>query len=876
MKSINKQGVAYLLERGIDIERAKEFGHKTVTKKEGKNLIGQEISGLAIAYHDIEKQVVGYRIRPFESDWDKCPELKDYYLGKNGELPKFLSKPKKMTSNLDEQRVNKAYFSLATDWKLVMKRTSTDVIITEGELKAESACLQGVPTIALAGVNCLYNKLKLNNASEGESEFLPELEWFLPEGEQEYRKSYWQNKNVGLCFDSDINHKWQVKVALLKLAKELKKRGANPFFILLPTEPDGEKNGIDDFICRHGIDSFKTLVEQFKILQAHPTKSLLRWNPKKEEYSLGQLEPVVSIKGVMSWTLLRDKLAYREGFGWYNWTGKYWRNCSEAKICHEIQQLRYHNAWLDVSDKTVFDDIKAAIAVEEHDWNPTNYIAFQNGYLHTDTGKLEVVNKELRLTSILPFNYNLEAKCPHWLDFLQEALGNNQDWIEYARAWFRWILSPKSKNYPIEGTLWLTGPAGTGKGTFLSILQALVGEENYAAVEPSLIGDPTHLYSLVDKKLSINSDATGFIKNVGIYNKICSNEPVPLKKLYHNRTTAVLNTVTVFAMNKLLGFTSAGAEGLSRRLHVLPFNHKPKKRDPFLKDNLAQELEGIFAWCWGLSFNQTFEVLQWRIEDEIKKVYQNQITEILFLEENYSDGIASISASELYVDYSDWCLKYGYKAQNAYNFYNSLKRVKGIHKHRMSKGVFYAIPPMGQYTDCEMIVDALSPTEVIYGITSSEQLVEPLSDKDSVGVYELEENNKDLIENYSPVTEENSSPPIHPYTSQTESELVAEDSVIKTNNKQSQEKVEPDVSTLIDFRETCRRINEMLKMRGHRTKEARKGWFEVFLRQEKIDSFNDISKVNIARAYVYLCELTNMYELMEPTTVTLPLKGVEN
>ena len=867
---LNKQAVKYLSERGISKEQALEFGHRSVNKEQGKHLIGQEISGLAIAYYDVNKKLVGYRIRPFKSDWDDCPKLKEYYLEKRGELPKFLSKPKKIDSdNLSDQRVNKAYFSQAIDWHDVMRRTSIDVLITEGELKAEAACLAGIPTIALAGVNCFVNKIYLGENDEPKKEFLKELEWKAKD--KEFRKNYWKDKRVGLCFDSDIVHKEPVKLALLSLADKMKALGAEVFIVLLPTEADGEKNGIDDFLVRHGGDAFKALVRQFATLQSNPRHSILKWDADEKKHSIKSLEPIVSIKGIMSWTTLQDEFAYREGFGWYQWSGKHWGTCSESRIYNKIQKLRYENAWLDLSDKSVFADIKAAIAVEEHDWNPHHIIAFENGYLDTETGKLtKTFDKNLRVTSILPFNYNLKATCPEWLQFLEQALGGNQDLIEYARAWFRWILSPKTKNYPIEATLWLTGAQGTGKGTFLSVLGALIGDDNCATLEPNLMNDPTHLFSLVDKKLSLNSDATGYIQNVGIYNKICSNEPISIKKLYEDRTNARLNTVTVFAMNKNLGFASTGSEGLSRRLHILPFNVKPEVRDPYLKDRLATELEGIFAWAWGLSFSQTFEVLQWRVEKEIRNVYQGQITEVLFLQDRYPTGITQIFGSDLYADYTEWCQANGYKPLNSQNFYLSLKRVEQVKKWRSKGGSNYSIPPMEDYTDPELETKVFTPTEIIYGKEEPISTTEPDSSLIEASPSPTEEPKQ---EQPKPETTEQPKPSPQPKKTPPEPQPETKREPDPFDNPFPQEStIVPQESTSIseqlaeaemadqeiEFDELCKRTSQMLRALGHKTKEGRKEWFEIFFRRP-IQNFLTLSSTDMVKAYCYLCDRTKMF-----------------
>jgi P4 family phage/plasmid primase-like protien len=704
---LDHSAIDYLSTRGIDKNKALELGFFSCSKSEGKKLINQYISGMAITYFDIENKVIGYRVRPFKEDWQKSEKLREYYLEKSGELPKFLSRSKADTSNdLNEQRINKAYFSPAINWQEVQRKSSIDVLITEGEVKATLACLKGIPTIALAGVNGIYNKIKIGKDTV--REFLPELEW---ECKEEFRDTYWKGRNVGLCFDSDIISKWQVKNALLNLSQELTLRGAKVFIVLLPTEHDGEKNGIDDFIVRHGADAFKKLIEQFKILQSSRF-NLLHINRGTGETHFSELEPISSIKGLMTWSCLKDQLAWREGYGWYKWNNQRWILSSEAQVLNLIQSFRYANQWLTISDEICLKEIKAGIAHDDIKWNPSNIIGFENGYLDTVTNKLIPHNKNAYLTVLLPFSYKTNITCPTWLKFLNSVFEGNKDKIEYVRAWFKWIISPKPQNYPIEATLWLVGQQGTGKGTFLSVLRSLVGVDNYAGIEPDQMSNPNHLFGLIDKKLSLNSDATGFIGNVGIYNRICSNEPVTVKNLYQNQFNACLNTVTVMAMNKPIGFPSGGSEGLSRRLHVLNFDKVPTYRDPELKEKLSKELEGIFCWCWQLSMAQTKQILNWRVTEAVQEIYQGQITEILFLQNKYPDGEDLIQASQLYEEYSEWIKTNGYKLTNSQNFYLALKKLNGVEKIRNCNGRYYCIPSMEEYIDPEFAYKHTSPSEI--------------------------------------------------------------------------------------------------------------------------------------------------------------------
>lgn len=116
------------------------------------------------------------------------------------------------------------------------------IFITEGEKKAAKATLEGFPCIGLSGVWCFKDK---------ESDFLPQLE-----------AMNLKHRTIYIVFDSDIGNKVGVQHAELRLAVELINRGSKPLSIRLPNEENGNKNGFDDYLVRHGSEAFIELVEK--------------------------------------------------------------------------------------------------------------------------------------------------------------------------------------------------------------------------------------------------------------------------------------------------------------------------------------------------------------------------------------------------------------------------------------------------------------------------------------------------------------------------------------------------------------------------------------------------------------------------------------
>lgn len=126
-------------------------------------------------------------------------------------------------------------------WKEIAADVKQSLCITEGELKAACAmAVAGVVTIGLGGV---FNWRSSNG------ELLPELEKFV-----------WEGRQVCLAFDSDRHTNAMVHIACARLAKALLARGAVVTEATTPPAPNGDKQGLDDYIAAHGPEAWGAIL----------------------------------------------------------------------------------------------------------------------------------------------------------------------------------------------------------------------------------------------------------------------------------------------------------------------------------------------------------------------------------------------------------------------------------------------------------------------------------------------------------------------------------------------------------------------------------------------------------------------------------------
>ena len=694
---LSQEDYQELKQSGLTDEQILATGHHSLqSAKEALQLTGIRHRGLCFNYADpmgnpypTSGKTFFYRIKPRDWHENSCQQIDI-----DNDPPKYLSPP---------GEGNKPYFSALHSWGRTIKRSKVTIDEVEGEKKADCLCGHGIPAIGLPGVYGWLDKTARH------SELAPEensnsadtivLEKKLPISRvlPELAVVDYSYRQVNIAFDSDVVHKPQVRSALYQRAIWLHENGAYPHIVLLPNELDGSKNGPDDLIVRHGIEAYQ-LLRSF----AFPALSGKADNPSLNFPS----DPKLPLKVAMTWCILKDHWRFRPGVGWYQWQGSFWQLRSPDEFEQDLIDFMNQQQWQEQHNSAMSSlvrQLRSKLLIRNEHWNPADKLAFANGVLNVSTG--EFTNSHSRedfITCVLPYEYTSTASCPTWLNFLNEALAGDTQAIELLQAFFKWILLPKpsDRKVELEKNLDLVGPPGTGKGTVLEMIEALVGSENCGAVGKMTFSSPAGLANLLDKKVSIDRDASGFLADVGLFNKVVSNEPIPLKRLYKDVIDARLRTVLVRAYNRFLD-TPDGAEGLNRRIIALAFNNTPKNIDINLRANLQEELPGIFAWAWSVPTAEMKRRILWAgsvdsVADASIRRFEANNPEYVFLSETFPRG-SEVQMKHLYSSYVEWCKETGHQSKKLRKFSEVVQTLGCIRSEKTMGCYFYTIPVMNDF-----------------------------------------------------------------------------------------------------------------------------------------------------------------------------------
>ncbi len=582
----------------------------------------------------------------------------------------------------------------------------------EGEKKADCANHYGFATLGLSGVDSWRDR------RSGASQPLPELD------DLNLRK-----RTHRIAFDSDIVHKPEVQSAMAAFSTFLADKHAGHVLItFIPPELDGRKNGVDDFIARHGADAYAVLRGL-----ARPATEL---DKECNHVFTWTVEPKESHdKALIAWTVFKDNFAKRKGVGLYQWNGRHWQQCpdrSDAAALHTPLHLWMdHCGWVKRSTgmiNSITSELLARLTANAP-WDSAELIAFRNGTLNWATGQFTPGHRrEDFLTFCLPYDFNPKAKCPRFFRFLLEACGRDRGLINLIRAGFRWTVAPKdtTQAFPIERSFDVFGRKGRGKGTLSEALQALVGgDHGRGLIKSSTFSNPNSLAGLLGKRLAMDPDADGRISSAGTFNAVVSNEPVEVKLLYKDTHPARLGVVVWRFFNDSPGASGGGVEGMGRRITSLPFDVEPKRRDPDLKRRIVAEAAGIFAWVYAMSQQKMEDALDGSgdVEASVAASVEHALERdpvVRFLLETYPDGIDRIGARDLFKGWCTWCAEVRHESGSETRFGSLIKKVLvgdgldvyGVQGRRLGDGKVYTISPMrdfplGAYFGCV----GLNPTQ---------------------------------------------------------------------------------------------------------------------------------------------------------------------
>jgi putative DNA primase/helicase len=305
------------------------------------------------------------------------------------------------------------------------------------------------------------------------------------------------------------------------------------------------------------------------------------------------------------------------------------------------------------------------VFVPDERWDAdSDILVCNNGALHISTGELAEHQPRHYATSAVPYKYDPDARPVIWDYFLRNTAPAAANFLQEFAGY---ALTTEMAH---ELAVWLFGPPGSGKSTFLAGLAAMLGHRAGILGLADLERSRFTLADLPGKTLVVASEQpSSFLASTNTLNAIISGEPIQVERKYRDPFTVIPRAKVCWAMNELPRVADANS-GLFRRVKVIAFPQLAEdERDPKIKHAIEQEGAGILNWALEglrrLKERGHFEVPA-GVEDATKQFRENNDVPALFIEDRCVQGAdLKVQASQLYTEYKEWCLENGHRPMSS-------------------------------------------------------------------------------------------------------------------------------------------------------------------------------------------------------------------
>lgn len=260
------------------------------------------------------------------------------------------------------------------------------------------------------------------------------------------------------------------------------------------------------------------------------------------------------------------------------------------------------------SSKALSDLVKAStwnlvFADKGENWDVDPWLlAANNGVIDLKTGLLHPGKPSDRITLKCSVNYNPEATCPRWWQFLSEIFAGDTELVEFVWRLCGYIITGQTTERVVP---MFYGRGANGKSVFLNVIATILGDYAFALPFASLQfqkqeGIPNDLAALVGRRLVTMIEANdGLRLNEAKLKTLSGNDRISARFLHGEFFTFQPVAKFVLAMNHK-PIAKDDSPGFWDRIRLVPFLHTfPQgKRDETLQATLiANEGEGILAWA---------------------------------------------------------------------------------------------------------------------------------------------------------------------------------------------------------------------------------------------------------------------------------------
>ena len=382
----------------------------------------------------------------------------------------------------------------------------------------------------------------------------------------------------------------------------------------------------------------------------------------------------------------KHNIIYIDQVGFYEWDSRVWLKISDVIIKNYADALYGKRFATSQRVNAVCNLLKSrSIMTIAFDRNPV--LTFQNGTLEIETGKFRDFSQADYCSVIMDYDYDAEAKCPHWERFIEDVTDEEPRRAENLQFIAGYTLFSDCRHQKV---FILVGNGGNGKSVYLEIIQKLFGDKNVTHVEPTGLAKEFERIRLKDSLLNIGSDINSdFSKGEVREWLLKAADGTSIQACYKgmNHVDFIPRCKLVYACNALP--TAEIINGLNRRMQFIDFpcqyvetpdpkNPKQKPRDINLVKKLNAELPGIFNWAYeGYKLLNTVGYFTDTPEQQslMEQFEQTSNPVMVFCDDREFNG--TVSREDIYCWYVSWCDDTGHRPLSREKFLPKFRECMG-------------------------------------------------------------------------------------------------------------------------------------------------------------------------------------------------------
>jgi putative DNA primase/helicase len=320
-----------------------------------------------------------------------------------------------------------------------------------------------------------------------------------------------------------------------------------------------------------------------------------------------------------------------------------------------------------------------------------------NGIVDLRTGELRDGKPEDRITMTTIVEYDPDAQCPRWEQFIDEVFEGNKDLTRYIHKALGYSITA---NVNEQVAFFCYGSGSNGKSVLFKTIREILGDYAYDA--------PASLLQRNAMATNTNDVAATEFKRF-----LVSSETLSTSKLNEQRLkgwTGGDNVTARYLYKELTTFTPTvkpwlfinhkpqvedDSFGFWRRVRLIPFNRifKGVDADKNLLIKLKFEYKGILNWL-------VKGCLLWQREgldavpdcvSQASKDYQieNDVLAEFIFDKCHEDIEAKVQASLFYKEYTQWAANQGYSPKDTLTHKNFSRKMSDKYRKGQMHGKFY-------------------------------------------------------------------------------------------------------------------------------------------------------------------------------------------